>query len=116
MLRSTVTHSSESGTPYLVITDPTVFNHQLWGLREKRWEILKKTLEVLQSEPTTGSRTLIVAFLAFPDRFAGEVYPKFAENVAIHLAEHLGGVNLASLQFGKLFECLGAVVVIDAEH
>ena len=36
-------YSSTSEKPYPTITNPTVFTHQPWGLREKRREILEKT-------------------------------------------------------------------------
>ena len=33
------------------------------------------------------------------DRFAGEAYAEFAENLAVHFGEHHGGMHLTASEF-----------------
>ena len=46
---------------------------------------------------------------------AGQAYAEFFEDLVVHFAQHHGGVYLATVEFGQLFQSAAAVVVVDAQ-
>lgn len=54
--------------------------------------------------------------LLFQHRFAGQVDTQLFEDFLVHFTQHDGAVYLAAAQFGQLFECLAAVVIVFRQN
>ena len=62
---------------------------------------------------TTLTSVMLGLFL---DRFAGEIDSEFAEDLLVHIAQHYGAVDLATLQQRETVHGLAAVLILGAEH